>query len=39
MDPWINYPDEDRLAGLGADYPKGKIFYVALVPKPGSRPR
>lgn len=33
MDPWINYPDADRLAGLRADYPKGKIFYVALVPK------
>ncbi|MDG2536838.1 hypothetical protein P5Y53_04125 [Dyella jiangningensis] len=39
MDPWINYPNENRQAGLRESFPKGKIFYVALVPKPGSYPR
>ncbi|MDF3983291.1 hypothetical protein P3W24_13345 [Luteibacter sp. PPL201] len=38
MDPWINYPNREREAGLRKGYPKGKIFYVALVPKPGSHP-
>lgn len=39
MDPWINYPNEDRQAAFRTGFPKGKIFYVALIPKPGSHPR
>lgn len=39
MVPWINHPDEERQAGLREGFPKGKIFSVALVLKPGNHPR
>jgi hypothetical protein len=38
MDPWINYPDKSPQAGLRDSFPEGKIFFVALVPKAGSKP-
>lgn len=40
MDPWINYPKRNvREAGLRDDFPPGKTFFVALVPKASSKPR
>jgi hypothetical protein len=39
MDPWINHPNDDRQAGLRKGFPNGKIFYAAMVPKPGSHLR
>ena len=40
MDPWINYPMKPhRKAGLRDDYPEGKEFFAALLPKRGSKPR